>query len=268
MSDQRDYVLTLSSAELARYRMMARFARQEEAADWVAAGIVTGARVADVGCGPAVLAVILAGIVGPTGGVEAVDRDPAALAVAEKVVAESGADNVRLSLGTAEATGLEAGAFDAVMLRYVLAHNGGREQAIVDHLETLTRPGGAVYLLDVDVSAFRMAPVYPDLADLEVRYQSYHRSLGNDLSVGLRLGSLLRATGLVGIHHRGWYSIVTAPPGMRPPSWAAVPTMRRAGVVSAADVERWERRFEEFDAADERPTLFIPLFAAWGRRPI
>jgi hypothetical protein len=43
--------------------------------------------------------------------------------------------------------------------------------------------------------------------------------------------------------------------------------MMRAGIVSEADVERWERRFEEFDAADERPTLFVPLFSAWGRRP-
>src|SRR4030095_628167 len=55
MSDQRDYVLTLTSAELARYRVMAGNARQEEAADWAAVGVVPGARIADGGCGPAVL---------------------------------------------------------------------------------------------------------------------------------------------------------------------------------------------------------------------
>jgi SAM-dependent methyltransferase len=267
MSDHRGYVLTLSPAELARYRLMAGFAQQEEAADWAAAGVVVGARVADVGCGPAALSVALAGVVGPAGRVDAVDRDPAALAMAEQVVAQSGADNVRLTAGTADATGLDAAGFDVVMLRHVLAHNGGREQAIVDHLATLARPGGSVYLLDVELSAYRMLPPDPDLAELEARYRAFHHGLGNDLSVGLRLGALLRRAGLADVRHRGWYSIITAPPGIRPATWAALPAMMRAGVVSEADVERWERRLGELDAAPQRPTLFVPLFAAWGSRP-
>lgn len=53
------YTLRLSEPERARYRMMARSARQAEADLWTAAGIVEGAHVADVGCGPgAVLALI------------------------------------------------------------------------------------------------------------------------------------------------------------------------------------------------------------------
>ena len=46
------YVLALSDAEVARYRMMAQRAAEDEADQWAAAGIAAGAVVADVGCGP------------------------------------------------------------------------------------------------------------------------------------------------------------------------------------------------------------------------
>lgn len=46
------YPLALSEPELERYRMMAEHARAEEADLWDTAGMVPGAAVADVGCGP------------------------------------------------------------------------------------------------------------------------------------------------------------------------------------------------------------------------
>jgi hypothetical protein len=42
----------LSDAELARYRAMAAHALAREGELWTAAGIVPGARVVDLGCGP------------------------------------------------------------------------------------------------------------------------------------------------------------------------------------------------------------------------
>ena len=70
------YALRLSDDELGRYRMMAARARAEEGDLWTAAGIVPGARVADVGCGPGAMLVTLAELVGPTGRVIGVDADP------------------------------------------------------------------------------------------------------------------------------------------------------------------------------------------------
>jgi hypothetical protein len=60
----RPYALALSEAELTRYRMMAEQARSAEADPWRRAGIVPGARVADVGCGPGALLPALAAAVG------------------------------------------------------------------------------------------------------------------------------------------------------------------------------------------------------------
>jgi ubiquinone/menaquinone biosynthesis C-methylase UbiE len=59
-----DYALALSEAEIGRYRMMAAVARRDEAAQWEAAGIIPGARVADVGCGPGAVLVAMAEVVG------------------------------------------------------------------------------------------------------------------------------------------------------------------------------------------------------------
>ena len=47
------YSLTLSEQELVRYRIMAAGAADNEAAEWLVAGVVPGARVADVDAAPA-----------------------------------------------------------------------------------------------------------------------------------------------------------------------------------------------------------------------
>jgi precorrin-6B methylase 2 len=264
-----DYALTLSPVEVARYQGMARAAIASELPDFVAAGIVDGAVVADVGCGPGALSVELGRLVGPTGTVLAVDRDPGALAVADRLVAAAGLDNVTTSEGDAAATGLAAGSVDVVMLRHVLAHNGGREQAIVDHLGSLVRPGGTVYLLDIEATGIRVRPAdgLEELAELQERYRQFQTDRGNDLSVGLRLAELLAAAGLEVAAHRGWYQIMQFLPGMRPPAWAAREEMRAAGLVDDEDIARWELGFTRLAEAATQPTMFIPLFLGVGRRP-
>jgi 2-polyprenyl-3-methyl-5-hydroxy-6-metoxy-1,4-benzoquinol methylase len=131
---------------------MAERARITEADLWQRAGIVAGAQVADVGCKPGALLPALAGAVGPTGRVVAIDADPRAVATARAVVAASGLANVTVRQGRADRTGLPPESCDVVMLRHVLAHNGGREDRIITHLATLLCPGGCLYLVDADAA--------------------------------------------------------------------------------------------------------------------
>ena len=236
-----------------------------EADLWRQAGIVAGARVADVGCGPGALLPALADAVGPTGRVTGVDADPAAVVAARAYTADRGPVSVRE--GRAEETGLPPAAFDVVMLRHVLAHNGGREGVIVEHLSTLLRPGGCLYLLDIDGTAVRIMPDDdPDLADLRQRYLTFQSRRGNDVRAGLRLADLLGLAGLEVLTFQGRYMINSAPPGFRPPSWAGRDAMVRGGVATAEDVTRWAQALERLDAAPVRPTIFAPLFVAVGRR--
>ncbi len=259
-----EYALAVSDEEVERYRFMAERARIDEAEHWRRAGIRPGAVVADVGCGPAAVSVVIAELIGPDGHVIGVEREESARAEARRVIAAAGAGNVELLAGTATDTGIPAGSVDVAMMRHVLAHNAPAEQAIVDHLAELVRPGGSVYLVDADATAFRVLGADPDVEDLAERYLELHRRRGNDLQTGLRLGQLLARAGLDVVVHEGRYTIAPTPPGMRPPAWAARDAMLAEGIASADDVRRWEAALARMDAAPERPTLFAPTFIALG----
>ena len=262
-----DYALVLSDEEVARYRMMAALARADEADAWQSAGIVTGASVADVGCGPGATLLEMAEVVGPTGSVVGVDAEPQAVATARALIARSGVGNATAVTGAADSTGLAEGGFDVAVMRHVLAHNGGREEAIVAHLARLVRPGGCVYLVDTDMTAMRTRGTGADLLDMTERYIEFHRSRGNDPQIGLRLGELLDSAGLDVLDHRGWYTVMPAPQGMRPPPWAAREAMVAAGLATQRDVDRWQRALEALDTQEKRPVWFAPFFTAVGRRP-
>jgi SAM-dependent methyltransferase len=262
-----EYALRLSEAEVGRYRMMAEQARVAEGELWQQAGIITGARVADIGCGPGAVLPVLAEVVGPTGSVAALDGDSDAVAAARALVESLRLTNVEVRRGAADATGFAPGSFDAITVRHVLAHNGPTEQAIVDHLATLVRPGGCVYLLDIDAHALRTRGADPALEDLNEKYLAFHRSRGNDLQPGLRLDLLLRAAGLNVVAYRGWYGIVTPPAGLRPPAWAARDAMLEAGIATQTDLARWDAAFTRMAEHGAQVTIFPPLFAAIGKRP-
>jgi FkbM family methyltransferase len=262
-----DYSLALSLAEIRRYTMMAERAEASESDLWEMAGIVPGAVVADVGCGPAAVSLRLAQVVGPSGRVIAIEPDPAALAAAQQMLEQTGVDNVELRRGTAADPGLSVGSIDVAVMRHVLAHNRRDEQKVVDRLAELVNPGGSVYLVDVDGTAVRLLDADPELDDLHEKYLQFHKARGNDLLVGLRLGQLLARAGLDVVAHEGRYSILAAPAGVRPPSWAARESMLADGIATPQDITRWEAALQRMDSAEIRPTVFAPNFIAIGRMP-
>ena len=267
VSPERRYPLELDQTEVQRYRTMAAAARQAEADLWEPAGIVPGARVADVGCGPGAMLSALSAAVGPQGRVTAVDADPQAVTAATALVAAAGLGNVAVRQGRAEETGLEAGSLEVVMLRHVLAHNGGAEDAIVAHLATLLRPSGCLYLVDTDGTAIRVIPEaeHPDLVDLQERYLAFRAANGDDNAAGLRLAERLVRADLELVEFRGRYVIRELSPRLRSPAWAAREAMVAAAMATTQDLRRWERAFE---ATATRPaTFFAPMFTAIGRRP-
>ncbi|TPQ16180.1 class I SAM-dependent methyltransferase [Streptomyces sporangiiformans] len=263
-----EYSLALSDPEIARYQLMADMAEQRERGLWTAAGAVPGARIADVGCGPGAIAARLATMAAPDGAVWAVDRDRDALAVADALAERSGV-RVHTVRGSADATGLAPGTCDLVMLRHVLAHNGGREQEIVDHLAGLAKPGGAVYLADIDADSSRMRGVGdPAFQEMEDCYRELHRLRGNDLTVGTRLDELLTTAGLEVVAFQGHIDIVKPPPGMRGPVWAARDALVADGLVTPADIAHWDEAFRHAEKDGTEIRFFAAVFVAFGRRPI
>lgn len=265
MTEGTGYTLTLSEAEIGRYRSMAEHARESESDLWQLAGITSGAAIGDIGCGPGAMIPALSEQAGQSGRVVAVDGDPAAVAAAQALVTSAGLGNVAVHEGRADATGIEPGSLDTAMMRHVLAHNGPTEQHIVDHVATLVRPGGCIYLVDVTYEGMAIRPAIPDLVDMNDKYVRFHAQRGNDLLVGRRLDLLLRNAGLDVLDYRGWFVLLTPPPGLRPPPWAAREAMVAAGVATADDVARWDAALTAAEA--DPPLLFLPHFAAVARKP-
>ncbi|MEJ3655150.1 methyltransferase domain-containing protein [Actinomycetes bacterium KLBMP 9759] len=260
-----DYALTLSSVERDRYRSMAALAWAEEARSWRAAGVRAGASVADIGCGPGAVLRLLGEQVGPAGRALGVDNTAEAVIAANAEV--QGLLGVGAQVGDAAATGLPNDVFDVVMCRHVLAHNGGREPAIVAHLAELARPGGTVYLVDVDRDAAWIDPSDPDVDDLHARYLEFQLQRGNDLWVGRRLGALLEGAGLDVETYRAGGAVVRLSVGARPPAWAAQAGLVAAGFATPSDVRRWDHAFRRLDRREQRPWASSPVVIAFGRKP-
>lgn len=255
------YALTLSDDELRRYRLMAESARQTEQEYWQLAGLRPGVRVVDVGCGPGAMLAVLAATVAP-GDATGIDADPDAVEQARSWLARLAIGNARVLAGRAERTGLPPGTFDVAVLRHVLAHNGGHERDVVDHVATLVRPVGALLMLDIDATTSDAAPDHADLQDLSRRYATWHADRGNDLAVGRRLADLAAAAGLTTLRHDNLRARVTLPPGMRGPAWAARDALTDAGLATPADVARWDAAYAEVDARPERPDLTLSSWIA------
>jgi SAM-dependent methyltransferase len=206
--------------------------------------------------------------VGPEGSVEAVDGDEDAVAAARALVEGAGLANVAVRQGRADATGLDEGAFDAVMMRHVLAHNGGTAHEIVAHVAALLRPGGCALLVDVDMTAMRLRPEDQTIRQLMDAYQRFQLARGAALEVGLHLDELLSGAGLEVVAYLGLCDVMALPPGVRGPSWAARDAMVEANVITPAQVEEWGRHLDELEASGQRITVFAPRYLAVGRRPV
>jgi SAM-dependent methyltransferase len=195
VTEQSDYFLGQSSAEHARLQFQAIELEQSSRQHLQHAGIQRGWRVVDVGCGPQGVLHVLADLVGPTGTVVGLERDPRVVDLARAFVAEHGFTNVEVIQGDARATGLPRGCFDLVHERFVLVNVPAPEQILAE-MVALVRPGGVVALWELDVVSWLCYPAHPAWTRIRMASQEV-RLDGQDFSIGRRLARLMRGAGLV-----------------------------------------------------------------------
>jgi ubiquinone/menaquinone biosynthesis C-methylase UbiE len=137
-----DYVLGNSIAELGRLQRQAvRFERVTERL-FCEAGIGPGQRVMDLGAGVGDVSLLLARLVGPSGEIVGVERDPQTIAYARERATVANASNVRfIECGVEDIP--EPGPFDAVVGRFIL-HHLPDPLTVIRSVVGLVRPGGVV----------------------------------------------------------------------------------------------------------------------------
>ena len=116
--------------------------------DWMdALRLKPGDRVLDVGPGPGFVSFLLAGRVGPTGPVYAVDPSAEALAFLERLQKERHITNIRPLAADAATLDLPDVAFDAALVAMVLHHTDD-PAAIMRNVARLLRPQGLVVIAE------------------------------------------------------------------------------------------------------------------------
>lgn len=105
-----------------------------------AAGIKQGQRVLEVGCGPGFFTVPAAELVGSDGCVFAIDIHPMAIKTVERKLSRTSLNNVKLTLASANDTGLPAESIDVAFL-FGVAHALPMDEVIPEMYRVL-KPGG------------------------------------------------------------------------------------------------------------------------------
>jgi len=144
--DRRGYV---SSDYLRRAAELAQKLKQRT---YELLALEPGAAVLDVGCGPGVDTLPLAGQVGSAGRVVGIDADPAMIAEADGRAESAKVPWVSHRSGSADALPFAEGEFDAVRaerLLQVLPERSMGERAVAE-MHRVLKPGGRIALADAD----------------------------------------------------------------------------------------------------------------------
>jgi hypothetical protein len=237
------------------------------------AGLGPEMRVLDLGCGAGDVSFLAAELVGPTGYVVGIDRDPGVLAVARQRAEEMGLATVSFEERSIEEFhALEP--FDAVVGRFVLFYQPDPASTL-GHVRELLRAGGIVAVIEPDLSVgVRSCPhvaLWQQVSDWIC--ETFRRG-GAHHDIGARLYPVFQRAGLPGPSMRHDV-LIGGGEALRPlyehctdMIRSLLPRMERLGVATAEAVQvdtLAERLERETDAAGSQIT-YLPAVAAWTSR--
>jgi len=157
------------------------------------AGLRSGDRCLDLGCGGGNVVLDMARIVGPGGSVTGVDFDPQIVELARQDARVAGASNVAYQV--ADAHEFDGGPFDMVYCRFLLSHVG-EPDSVLARMRQLARPGGRIAVESIDMSGSYCYPHDLAHARFTELYTEVVRRGGGDADLGRRLPAMALAAGL------------------------------------------------------------------------
>ena len=264
-----EYALGHSERELDRLSMQAHAFDPFTRHLFRDAGLGSGMRVLDVGCGSGDVAFLAAQLVGPTGSVIGVDRTPAAISRARTRAESKRISNVQFVEGDPTEMTFDED-FDAVVGRLILMYYSDPVDALRKLLLDL-RPGGLVAFQEVDSSGCKSHPISPTYQRcLEWIMQTF-RVTGAQATIGLELHSIFQSAGLPAPTLR-----LDAAVGAGPDTPAyktlpeivrsLLPAMERLGIATAAEVEveSLGHRIRDEILANNGIVISPSLIGAWA----
>jgi hypothetical protein len=264
------YVLGRSTAESQRLIQQSGFLQPFTERVFRRAGLDAGMRVLDLGCGAGDVSFLAAELVGPTGSVVGVDRDPGVLAVARRRAEEMGLRTVFFEECSIDALSAPE-PFDVVVGRFVFVYQADPVRAL-GHVAGLLRPGGILALLEPDMSVgMRSRPRVPLWEQAGAWIGETFRRGGVHHDIGARLYPLFRSAGLPGPTVRQDL-LVGGGEALRPAFQhcaemirSLLPRMEQFGITTAeaVQVDTLAERLERETTAAHSQLAYFPIFGAW-----
>ncbi|HET9109631.1 MAG TPA: methyltransferase domain-containing protein [Ktedonobacterales bacterium] len=266
------YVLGHSAQELERLIAQSRLFEPFTEQFFREAGVTTGMRVLDFGCGAGDVSFLVARMVGPTGQVIGLDRSPDGVATASRRARSLAVSNVRFVQGEV-GTLADEEPFDAAVGRFVLMFCPDP----VDVLRQVTAricPGGLIAFQEADWTDCRSSPDTPTWSQC-VRWatEAFQQS-GADTLMGLKLAATYATAGLpaptLSLHagiaagpNHPLYTIVSET--IR----TLLPAMEQLGIATAGevDIDTLARRLSDELDATQGTAIWFSLIGAAARKP-
>jgi SAM-dependent methyltransferase len=158
------------------------------------AGVRTGMRIADFGCGAGIVSRLLAEMVGSSGSVVGIDNSEEQIQQARQEAEASGVRNVTFFAADATQTDLSRASFDMAYCRFLLLHLPDPEQALQE-MAAVLKPGGTLICEDGDLTAAGSTPITALNAFAEL-FGGLGPLRGVDYSISRRLYHLVVRQGL------------------------------------------------------------------------
>jgi len=271
MTMEHNYILGHSEAEIRRLQMQAAILRPITERLLRCAGIQPGMRVLDLGSGAGDVAMLAAELVGPSGSVIGIDRNPQVLSIATQRARSRGLAYLTFQEASAD-TFLDKVRFDLVVGRYVLIHQTD-PAAFLRAAAQLAKPGGTIAFHELRLrSAFHSLPQVPlwDLIDTLLRlafstavphYDAGDRLIQHFADAGLPEPRLFCETHILGTSDAPHYAWVVDT--LR----SVLPQLRQIGIAPAEfmDMATLERRLREAIATAHSQVAGPPQICAWAR---
>ncbi len=161
-----------------------------EVADFLVPRLSEGMSVLDCGCGPGPITLGLAEIVSP-GRVVGIDIEPTMIDRANRLAAESGADNVEFRVADIYDLPFSVGEFDVVFSSAVTEHLSDSVRALRE-IHQVTRSGGLGAVIRTDWSFPFIVPECPELSRFFELFEGGFNRIGGSLNRGRFLRSEMR----------------------------------------------------------------------------
>jgi ubiquinone/menaquinone biosynthesis C-methylase UbiE len=183
------YVLDRSHRELDRLDLQGLIYADATRRALRGAGIGTGMRILDLGCGSGDVTRLAAELVGASGSVLGIDMDAESVRAASERAQRLGVTNVAFAVGEA-ALFAAPGAFDALIARFFLMHQPSAAQTLAGAARAV-RPGGIVTMLESHMAGLpdtQHSHPHSDLYDEVLRWKCrVVAAAGADIEAGLGL---------------------------------------------------------------------------------